>query len=105
MYIQVYCPDFFTDFRLFDVTRPTSPQDIISVGSVPQDQSLCSPVNTAFAEAFGEVVVSFDFAPAVDVHFKLNTTKTDNAETAYPVFLLQENGDVLYLLLMLTTNG
>ena len=57
-------------------------------------------MNATFAEAFGEVVVSFDFAPAVNVEL----TRTENTERAYPVFLLRENGDVLYLLLILMVN-
>ena len=70
---------------------------------IPPDQSLCSPSHTTFAEAFGEVVVDFDFAPAIEV--KSDALHTNDARIAYPVFLLQENGDVLYMLLILTSTG
>lgn len=94
---SVLCP-----FRLYDITEPKRPQTIITVGSSPADQSLCSPPNATFAEAFGEVVVAFDFAPPVEVELE---TLRRNSEMAHPVFLLQENGDVLYMLLILSTSG
>lgn len=53
---------------------------------------------SSFAEALGERVISFDFAPPVaDVYA---TTRSRSSETdqqvAYPVFILKENGDILY---------
>ena len=95
-----YC--FFTN-RLYDITKPLCPLDIISVGSVPPDQSLCSPGKTTFAEAFGEIVISFDFAGAMkaETFIKIRSSSDD---VVYPMFLLRENGDVLYMLLTLSAN-
>lgn len=89
--------------RLYDITKPFSAQDIICVGSVPPDQSLCSPAKTTFAEAFGEIVISFDIAGAVSVE-SFNKIRRSSDSVVYPVFLLRENGDVLYMLLMLSEN-
>ena len=89
--------------RLYDITKPLSPLDIISVGSVPSDQSLCSPGKTTFAEAFGEIVISFDFAGAMNAD-SFGKIRTNSDDVAYPMFLLRENGDVLFMLLMMSAN-
>jgi hypothetical protein len=98
--VYFYC--FFTN-RLYDITKPLSPLDIISVGSVPPDQNLCCPGKTTFAEAFGEIVISFDFTGSVNTK-SFSKVRGSSDDVVYPMFLLRENGDVLYMLLMLSAN-
>ncbi|XP_046841184.1 nucleoporin 88-like [Xenia sp. Carnegie-2017] len=89
--------------RIYDVTKPLNPLDIISVGAVPQDRSFSCPGKSTFAEAFGEIAVSFDFSGALsaDSFTKIRAGVND---VAYSVFLLRENGDVLFMMLMLLSN-
>ena len=78
--------------------------DIISVGSVPPDQSLCSPGKTTFAEAFGEIVISFDFAGVMKAKSFTRKMPVSSDSVVYALFLLRENGDVLYMVLTLYAN-
>ncbi|XP_028396827.1 nuclear pore complex protein Nup88-like [Dendronephthya gigantea] len=90
--------------RVYDITKPRSPLVLISVGSVPANQSLCSPGKATFAEAFGEIVISFDFAGVVSSELFSKRTPVTRDSVVHPVFLLRENGDVLYMLMTLSGN-
>lgn len=55
---------------------------------------------SSFAAALGETAVAFDFAPAVpavDARGSHRASETD-AEVAYPIFILRENGDIYHLI-------
>ena len=54
---------------------------------------------SSFAAALGESAIAFDFAPAVtdfDARGSYRASDTD-AEIAYPIFILRENGDIYHL--------
>lgn len=55
---------------------------------------------SSFAAALGETAIAFDFAPAVnvvDLKGSYRSSETTDAEVAYPIFILRENGDIYYL--------
>ncbi|XP_029194340.1 nucleoporin 88-like isoform X3 [Acropora millepora] len=92
------------NLRLYNVLKPASPEEIIPLGEASSQtaeysrKSMSLGSISSFAEALGERVISFDFAPPVaDVYA---TTRSRSSETdqevAYPVFVLKENGDILY---------
>lgn len=90
--------------RLYNVLKPASPEEIIPLGEASLQtaeysrKSMSLGSISSFAEALGERVISFDFAPPVaDVYAttRSRASETDQ-EVAYPVFVLKENGDILY---------
>ena len=48
-------------------------------------------------------MISFDFAGSVNTK-SFSKVRGSSDDVVYPVFLLRENGDVLYMLLMLSAN-
>ena len=85
--------------------KPTSPEETIPLGESSSltaeysRKSMSVGSMSSFAAALGETAIAFDFAPAVtdvDARGRYGSSDTD-AEVAYPVFILRENGDIYHL--------
>ena len=53
--------------------------------------------SSSFAAALGETAMAFDFAPAISVWPQKSPVESQ-PEIVHPIFILQENGDIYYLL-------
>ena len=92
--------------RLYNVLKPTSPEETIPLGESSSltaeysRKSMSVGLMSSFASALGERAIAFDFAPAVaDLNTRRSSRSSDtDAEVAHPVFILRENGDIYYLL-------
>ncbi|KFM66772.1 Nuclear pore complex protein Nup88, partial [Stegodyphus mimosarum] len=87
--------------RIYDVTDPQAPQQVISLGACSKSSYLSSESKITFSTCFGENTVSFDFGPpeTMEVPQSNSTrlTKVYEEETIWPIFLLHGNGDVYIL--------
>lgn len=91
--------------RLYNVLKPTSPEEIISLGESSSltaeysRKSLSVGSMSSFAAALGEKAIKFDFAPATAdlvLRGRLNSSDAE-PEVSHPIFVLRENGDIYYL--------
>ncbi|XP_068750380.1 nucleoporin 88-like [Montipora capricornis] len=104
IHIMVLTSD--NNLRLYNVLKPTCAEEIIPLGETFSQtaeysrKSMSIGSMSSFAEALGERVISFDFAPPVaDVYARTSLRSSEaDEEVAYPVFILRENGDIYYLL-------
>lgn len=91
--------------RLYSVLKPTSPEEIISLGESSSltaeysRKSLSVGSMSSFAAALGEKAIAFDFAPPTAAPVPRARLNSSVAETdvTHPIFILRENGDIYYL--------
>lgn len=93
------------NLRLYSVLKPTSPEEIISLGESSSltaeysRKSLSVGSMSSFAAALGEKAIAFDFAPPTAAPVPRARLNSSVAETdvTHPIFVLRENGDIYYL--------
>lgn len=96
---------FFSFQRICNVLKSSVPEQVISLGdsfSSTAEYSRKSMMSTSsFATALGETATAFDFGPPVSVWHNKRNPGTE-PKVVHPMFILQENGDIYYLLHGLT---
>ncbi|KAJ7333815.1 ribosomal small subunit export from nucleus [Desmophyllum pertusum] len=84
------------NLRLYNVLKPTSPEEIISLGESSSmtaeysRKSMSVGSLSSFAAALGEKAIAFDFAPAVtDItpRGRLNSSADAEVDIAHPIFI------------------
>ncbi|XP_054718189.1 nucleoporin 88-like [Uloborus diversus] len=87
--------------RIYDVTEPQTPTQVISLGASARSSYLSSEAKISFSTCFGENAVSFDFGLPVKIQVQLQSesrgVKMFGEQTIWPIFLLHGNGDVYIL--------
>ena len=84
----------FVYFRIYNITEPDEPEQVIPLADYPDSFSLSASRST-FRAALGENTVSFDFGPPTELKTQpARGGKSSKTELAWPVYLLKGNGDV-----------
>ncbi|EDO39277.1 predicted protein, partial [Nematostella vectensis] len=97
--------------RIYNILKPDTPEQIINLAdplSTEENYNRSTMSSaSAFAIAFGETSVAFDFAPPVTIPAQksLLASRSGQDETIHPVFVLRENADVYYLTFQLGKKG
>uniref|UniRef100_A0A2L2Y686 Nuclear pore complex protein Nup88 n=1 Tax=Parasteatoda tepidariorum TaxID=114398 RepID=A0A2L2Y686_PARTP len=84
--------------RIYDVTDPQAPQQVISLGSSTKSSFLTTESKINFSTCFGENAISFDFGPSEEVEIpyynKLKLVDRIEKVVIWPIYLLHSSGDI-----------
>lgn len=92
--IDIYFYFLFLCSRIHNIYEPEKMMKIISLGQIDNSRGL-SPMHPSLYSVFGDSAVSFDFGTPVHVPSKFKSARTKNL--AWPIFILQGNGEILIL--------
>lgn len=81
--------------RIYDVTDPQTPRQVISLGPSAKSSYLSSETKVSFSTCLGENVVSFDYGKASS-QMKRGDSQSEEV-TVWPIYLLHGNGDIYIL--------
>ncbi|XP_023244766.1 nuclear pore complex protein Nup88-like [Centruroides sculpturatus] len=80
--------------RIYDVTNPQIPFQVIALSCVEPSFYLTSNSRTSFSSCLGETAVSFDFGPPITTAERNSEIKDHELDIIWPIFILKGNGDV-----------